>query len=302
MADAWAGHSCLVLLKPGDGVPLFIAHGLGGSVMELRELGRRLKTEGAVYGIEARGLDGVAAPLDRVEDMAAHHLEEIRRVRPRGPYRLAGFSFGGLVALEMAQRLTRAGETVSFLGLLDTYPHPRFWPPRCRAAAWWKLAGSWLSAPMWRRIWHHYAGEWRRLPPRARPAYLARRLRGLARLPFNLMFLRRFVSREEPAAPDEPAVTPAVERVRQAGQEALGAYRPAPYAGDIVFVKAVGETSLPFEARLLWRGLVREVTVLDVPGDHYGLVREGVGQLSAALSAALAATAPRMNRPRPGEG
>jgi acetoacetyl-CoA synthetase len=291
--------SCLVPLKPGDGAPFFIVHGLVGAVLELRALGRRMTIDGAVYAIQARGLDGVAAPLDRIEDMAASYLTEIRAVQPRGPYRLAGFSFGGLVALEMARLLLATGETVAFLGLLDTYPHPRFWPWRCRAAAWWKLARFWLSGAMWRRIWRHYADEWRGLPPGARPAYLARRLRAVALLPFNLMFLRRFIAAERPPTAEDPTMTPAVERVRQAGNAALAAYRPAAYAGDITFVKAADETNLPFEANLLWRTLAREVTVLAVPGDHVGMVRGGVAALAAVLSAALSPACPT---PHPGRG
>jgi thioesterase domain-containing protein len=55
-----------------------------------------------------------------IEEMAADYIAEIRRAQPHGPYCLAGHSFGGRVALEIAQQLTRKGERVSFLGLLDT--------------------------------------------------------------------------------------------------------------------------------------------------------------------------------------
>ncbi len=287
-------ESCLVLFKPGDGVPLFIAHGLGGSVMELRELGRLLETDGAVYGIEARGLDGVAAPLDRVEDMAACHLEEIRRVWPSGPYRLAGFSFGGLVALEMAQRLTRAGETVSFLGLLDTYPHSRFWPPRCRVAAWGRLVRAWLSPAIWRRMAAYHAHVLSGLPRRERPTYVVTRagramlfLCGIFRIFHVGNMLRRFADGSGQPAPAAMEVTPVVARVQRAGLAAFAAYRPAAYDGDITFVKAAGDITTPFQPRTLWRTLARKIAVHTVPGDHQGLVRDGVGPLSSVLSAAL---------------
>ncbi|MBL9176298.1 MAG: amino acid adenylation domain-containing protein [Verrucomicrobiales bacterium] len=58
-----------------------------------------------------------------LEELAAGHIERIRAIQPRGPYRLAGYSFGGLVALEMAQQLRAAGETVEMLFLLDPSSH-----------------------------------------------------------------------------------------------------------------------------------------------------------------------------------
>ena len=75
----------------------------------------------AVYGLQAPGLEGEAEPLESVEDLAAYYLQAIRRVQPSGPYRLGGWSFGGLVALEMAQRLSAIGEAVEWLGLLDSF-------------------------------------------------------------------------------------------------------------------------------------------------------------------------------------
>jgi thioesterase domain-containing protein len=81
-----------------------------------------------VYGLQAVGLDGASRPLDSIEAMAQRYLPEIRRVQPRGPYRLAGGSMGGVIAFEIASRLMDAGETVDLLALFDTYgpDHPWF--------------------------------------------------------------------------------------------------------------------------------------------------------------------------------
>jgi acetoacetyl-CoA synthetase len=294
--------SCLVLFKSGTGTPLFILHGLGGSVMELRELAQRLDTDSAVYGLEARGLDGLAAPFDRVEDMASFHLEAIRRLQPSGPYRLAGYSFGGLVALEMAWRLTQAGETVEFLGLLDTYPHTKFWPLRCRIAAWSRLASCWLSSALWRRLGDHYARELRGLPLSEWPAYILKLVRQAEAIPFDMFHaanvLRRWSVRPGASMPGEAMLPPAIKRVQQAGEAAFDAYRPVAYAGEIVIVSAAGEAIFPIDAHVLWRALVRKVTVYCVPEDHLGLVRTGVAPLAAVVSAALrcAGDAPRSGR------
>jgi thioesterase domain-containing protein/aryl carrier-like protein len=119
----------LVLIKAGNGQPpLHIIHGLSGTIMEAIPLGRRMTYPGAVYGLQARGLDGRNPPHHTVGAMATANLEAIRTRQPNGPYRLCGFSFGGLVALEMAQQIRQAGEEVSFLALIDTLPNWRGWP------------------------------------------------------------------------------------------------------------------------------------------------------------------------------
>jgi len=117
----------LVLLKSGSkNPPVFIAHGLGGSVMDFYQPVRLLESDHPIYGMQSRGIDGLEEPLDRIEDMAEFHLNAIKEVQPRGPYALMGYSLGGLVALEMAQRLSLKGEQVALLAMMDAYPHMRY--------------------------------------------------------------------------------------------------------------------------------------------------------------------------------
>ena len=125
----------LVPLKPGDGLPpVFIIHGLGGSVAGLFPMTRRMTYPGAVIGIQARGLDGHEPPHATVEAMAAEYLRAVKARQPEGPYYLCGYSFGGLVAFEMARRLRESGDEVALVGLFDTMMSPLRWPLR-----------SWLS-------------------------------------------------------------------------------------------------------------------------------------------------------------
>ena len=116
-----ASWSSLVEIQPnGTKPPLFCIHALGGGVLCYRELAMYLGTEQPVYGLQPRGLDGKQPPLTKVEDMASHYLEEIQRVQPQGPYFLAGYSFGGVIAFEMAQQLHKQGEKVDLLAMIDT--------------------------------------------------------------------------------------------------------------------------------------------------------------------------------------
>jgi len=76
--------------------------------------------------MQARGIDGLDEPLARIEEMAEFYLDAIKKLQPRGPYVLVGYSLGGLVVLEMAQRLAANGENVALLAMLDAYPHIRY--------------------------------------------------------------------------------------------------------------------------------------------------------------------------------
>ncbi len=95
---------------------------------------RRMTYPGAVIGIQARGLAGKDRPHATVEAMAAEYLRAVKARQPDGPYNLCGYSFGGLVAFEMARRLRESGDEVALVGLFDTTMSPLKWPLR-----------SWLS-------------------------------------------------------------------------------------------------------------------------------------------------------------
>jgi thioesterase domain-containing protein/acyl carrier protein len=117
----------LVLLKAGaKQLPVFLAHGLGGTAMDFFQLARCIESHHPIYGMQAMGMDGLDEPLERVEDMAQFHLDAIRELQPYGPYLLVGYSLGGLVALEMAQRLSANGEKIALLAMLDAYPNIRY--------------------------------------------------------------------------------------------------------------------------------------------------------------------------------
>ncbi len=116
----------LVLLKAGDkGPPIFMTHGIGDTVLGLFRLASQVRSEQPVYGLQAKGCDGIEEPLDRIEDMAEFHLGAIRQAQPHGPYILIGYSFGGVIALEMARRLSCDGEKIALLAMLDSYPDRR---------------------------------------------------------------------------------------------------------------------------------------------------------------------------------
>ena len=105
----------------GDRPPIFLVHGAEGNVLLYKNLARNLGDNQPVYGLQSRGLDGREGAETRIEEMAAHYREEIQVLQPKGPYFLGGYCLGGTIALEIAQQLRRAGESVALLAMLETY-------------------------------------------------------------------------------------------------------------------------------------------------------------------------------------
>ena len=100
--------------------PIFCIGGLGGTVPYLTQWSSALSYAKPLIVFQAVGIDGSESPLGSVEEMAQRYLKEMKAVQPHGPYVLAGHSFGGLVAYEMAQRLVEQGDSVEHLFLVDT--------------------------------------------------------------------------------------------------------------------------------------------------------------------------------------
>ncbi len=115
--------SSLVPIKPdGSKPPFFCVHGLGGNVLELSDLARRLDDDQPFYGLQSQGMDGKQPLLSSVEAMAAHYVKEMRELQPAGPYLIGGRSLGGAIAFEMARQLRADSQEIGLLALLDTYP------------------------------------------------------------------------------------------------------------------------------------------------------------------------------------
>jgi aspartate racemase len=113
-------QSSLVAIQPGGSKrPLFLVHPAGGHVFPYVHLAQFLGSDQPCYGLQARGLEDGQAPHTRIEDMAAHYIQALQTVQPRGPYLLGGWSMGGVVAFEMAQQLHAQGQRVALLALLD---------------------------------------------------------------------------------------------------------------------------------------------------------------------------------------
>jgi len=130
--EGWrAPWDCLVPIQPGGSrPPFFIVHGVDGNILWCRDLVRRLGSDLPCYGLQAQGLQQGRPVHNRVEDMAAHYLKDVRSLQPNGPYYLAGFCMGGMIAFELARQLEAAGERVGLVALLEAHGPDYYLDPR----------------------------------------------------------------------------------------------------------------------------------------------------------------------------
>ena len=106
----------------GDGPVLFCIHPAGGLGWGYMPLARYVPDTFRIYGVQARALDGTSRYPGSAGEMAAEYIEQIKTIQPAGPYYLLGYSFGGLIAYEMAIQLREHGDDIAALIIGDVYP------------------------------------------------------------------------------------------------------------------------------------------------------------------------------------
>ena len=255
-----------VQLRRGAGPALFVLPGAGGGAEELRPLADALSGDIAVVGLEPFGsADGSDHRPASVEEMTSLAVEAVKLAQPEGPYRLLGYSFGGVLALEVADRLRAGGDAVTFVGLVDAIYDRRYWPTRTFATATLRRTGKHLEALT-------------RLGPSAAFAELRLRAR---------RFLGIVAARSGEEASQPPPEGADLETRNMA---ILGGWRPRPIAGGAVMFTSGRSEDFACDPASLWKGVVEELEVVRVPGSHLGIVRdaESIRALADAIDARLA--------------
>jgi aspartate racemase len=230
--------SSLIAIQPeGTRAPFFCVHGVGGNVVGFRDLARHLGPDQPFYALQPEGLDGKRECLTSIPAMAERYIREIKRVQPEGPYRIGGYSFGGLVAYEMAQMLQSQGEEVALLGLFDTYPGKM----QSRGSQLKNLFG---------------------LPLKEQISFVAKKGS------FVLMTLRKRLELQ--------FLPRALRNVRQACAKAAADYDVQPYPGKVTLFrvreKSVGSLNDPYA--IWWRVAAEGVDLREISGDHLSLLKE----------------------------
>jgi len=253
----------LVLMRRGSGAapPLFIVHSLWGDVLGMRQLSQAIESDVDIYGLRARGLEPDEEPQASVEELAQAYVEAILARQPHGPYRIAGHSFGALVAFEIARQLEATGAEVGWLGLIDGELNTACLPPALR----WRYRVA-LPFHMGRAALRDPRGAIRALFREVIPG-LWRRTGGRRASP-------RAALAEEPPASWMEGVAPHYQRLAGTFLAASEKFRPRPYPGAITyFVPEVRRFHLYADPLPVWRRLAEGGLSLErVPGPHVGMV------------------------------
>jgi len=273
-------YASLVAIQPGGRRPtLFVAHAVGGEVLSYFDLSRLLGPDQPLYGFRTVGHDGTQPLLQTIEEQAALYISEMRMHQPEGPYFLAGYSHGGRVVFEMALQLTRAGQRVAFVGILDTWPSEAL--PRGVPYVW-----RWLdNLPRWLRADFAVSGWDGNLDRAGRAARaLARRLQRL--LPGTTAPQGRQVTDDMNLSglPDHMRLT------FETNFKAFLEYLPGQYGGRVTLFRCFAQPlSGPHGRDLGWGRYAREVDVIDIPGNHGSMLQQpDVRDVARAVRDALA--------------
>ncbi|MGD2114936.1 MAG: thioesterase domain-containing protein, partial [Acidobacteriota bacterium] len=274
---------CLMAIRTGGAAPpLFLVHPASGSPLCFVDLALRLGEERPVFGFQSPLLEGDRWRPRSLGEMAVRYVDEMRAVRPAGPYLLGGWSFGCAVAYEMARLLERDGQEVGLLFLLDAGPEV----PAGRAGA----SGPRRTLGLFTETARLVAGT--PLPRSYRDLRVLASWAGVS-LPESprAIWRRPWKARLRFLAELARQVVRSIDAFRSNLAPALR-YRPRPYAGRAVLFRAregrppSGRDALADDVRRLAHG---GAEIVEVPGNHMTLLdRHHAGGLAARVDELLA--------------
>jgi len=255
------------VLRQGErGAPLYLFPGAGGDPWELSALARSMACPNPIIGVEYTAcIANQAEPLT-VKLFADRCTAEIQAAQASGPYFLAGYSLGGLVAIEVARLLREAGRDVGLLVMIDTIYDRRFWP----VAAFLKSQGR-------RAFWH--LKKLTTLAPRAALVEIGMRTRNLLQRVHER--LTQSITRDNASAGGS---------LEEQCLAAAALYQPSRYPGRITFISAESDDDFACSPMLLWRKYCDFVSGTVIPGSHVETVRdpESIMRLAFELDHCLA--------------
>ncbi len=273
LEQGWSAYwSSLVSIQPhGHQSPLFLIHAVGGNVLGYQWLAEALGTDRPIYGLQAKGLDGQQAPLTSIKEMAASYLEEIKLIQPQGPYFLAGHSFGGFVAFEMAQQLVQQGETVAVLALFDCFG-----------------PNSYDQSTLVQRLGIHL-NNLSALSLREKLAYLTDRFEYILQSKIPCAWQQRYSRLANLMRSPEQRLIAQIQNINLQAREQ---YTPTVYEGKLTLFRAQArQVHGYFDPDGGWQGLaLGGIDVYEVPGTHTSLLLkpENAQILGGKLKAILA--------------
>ncbi|GAB3021318.1 hypothetical protein GCM10027051_28220 [Niabella terrae] len=240
--------SLVPIKTTGSRIPIYFIHGGALNILLYKQLEPFLEEDQPFYGVQALGLDGDLTDLKSIETIAASYLSEIMEQNPDGPYILVGYSFGGVVAFEMARQLLAAGKEIRMLGVLDTNVSTNFVPDSRR-----ERVTNFLKRQVKKSL---FIGS-----------NLIRYPREV--LSYQLLFLNRKLNPRYQEEEEEQIYDYSKEVVR-AYQDAYASYRLKPLDVKIHLFKVKERIYFVDDLEYLgWKKYARNgVEIRNIPGDH----------------------------------
>jgi thioesterase domain-containing protein/acyl carrier protein len=269
-------RSPLVAIKPqGERVPFFCVHPAGGNILCYLDLASHLAPEQPFYALQTPvSGEGLGSPARTIEQMAALYVNELRRISPRGPYQVGGWSMGGLVAFEMARQLAREGDEPELVALIDTLP-PALNPLRPPSD---EELVAWFAQDLARLLGHDVGISQEELRPLAAKEKLGHVV--------HLGHAAGLLPKDFGLAEIEPLFA-----MFAANLQASRSYAPEPYTGSLALWLSE-QTRSDFSQQLQegWNRLaLGGIEMSTLPGDHYSVLRRPqVERLAQELAARLA--------------
>ncbi len=252
--DQGQTEALLVTIRKGDPdeTPLFCIHPIGGNVMCYLALARSMPDERPIYGLRAPGLSSRSeTPLCSIPKMADHYLAEIRKIQPHGPYHLAGWSLGGLVAQEMARVLLSQGATLGTVAMIDSAV-PRSKP----------------TGPGHQRRFLHFARDIEAIAGVGPNDWSEEQIS----LPLNERMKLLAARLETAGVPIEASGLDDIYRVFDAGSTALEDHVPSTMASRLLLFAAARRPDLE-RVKQEWRALAPEIEIVELDADHYSIMQ-----------------------------
>ncbi|TIX86957.1 thioesterase domain-containing protein [Rhizobium sp. P44RR-XXIV] len=283
--DLSASPKIIELRSGQNGVaPLLIFAGGASCFLEMQQLIKEISFPGPILGVALTAFNRDRQYPATVQDEVESTLKALQATGIEGPYRLLGYSFGGVFALELARALRAQGQEIAFLGMLDTPFGEQEWPLTTWAKFMWQR---------WRRARNRKKNLKKSGPPagdqtQARPSlpaigrgeYLARKLK-----PLSFRYADPRTAYYPELAPqwmgDYPPLYDAAARQLL---RMKGVYKPSRYDGELTFYRSLQGSPVDCDPKSIWGRFLVHADWVDVPGNHQSMI---VGRNAGTLGREL---------------
>lgn len=270
----------LIEIRAGNRTKSLVVFAGGvGCFLEMKDFINALSFEGTVYGMALSAFDRPAARPAEVADEVAACLSTLKASGLAPPYRLVGYSFGGVVALELARALDACSLRCDFLGLVDSPLSEHAWP-----------LPTWLCFAVGRFVARRRA---KAAPPGERdPDAAAEPEQGAQPGGWRQRLRRLSIRFRNPRDEAYPTLVPqwvggyppAYDRAARQLLRMKGLYRPQSFAAPLVFYRTQGGSPVDCDPKCIWDRLLPGAEWIDVAGNHQSIM---VGRHAKALAADL---------------